>query len=223
MSFDALIVDHNPVSRNYLWQATLADPNFQTVKAVSSLHYAMVSLQSGYKTDVLLISSALDTAEISEFIPEARKTAVGKEAAYVIVLKIKDQETENIATSLVDGTDGLLFEPYSVASLRAVAAIAAKVKAKHEEERTKVALKMVVKDLIPKFDQYAEQTRKKSEATQAKKELLKISHGLKKIGGNHIDAWVEIAAEAFENAPPRPPKEGYKGASERVKAKFKKG
>lgn len=223
MALDALIVDPNPVSRGYLWQATLAEANFRHVQAVSHLMDALVRLQSGYKFDVLLITSALELTEIKNFIPQFRQTANGKEAAYVLVVKLQDQGAENVAASLVDGTDGFLLEPYSVNSLRQVAAIAHRVKAEHEKERVRVAVQMVLVELMPKLDALAEAKRTKQDITAKDKDFKKAANGLRRVVGPYVEAYAEAAAEMFQKASPRAVRTsaGYKGASQRVREKFK--
>src|SRR5262249_32914468 len=94
MFFDALIIDPNPTSRGYLWQATLSEPNFRRVKALAGIEEALTHLQNGNRYDVLLITSEMSSETIRNFVPNAKQTDAGKEAAYVVVLKKKDQESE---------------------------------------------------------------------------------------------------------------------------------
>lgn len=217
MLFDALIVDPNPFSRGNLWQATLYEPNFRSVKAVSGLSEALAQLQNGNRFHVLLITSEFPSSDIKTFIPDAKRTDSGKEAAYVLVLKKKDQDAENVATSIVDGTDGLLLEPYSVHSLKQVAAIAARVKGEHERERARAAISLMLHDIIPKLDAYAEAKRKQQEPGSSYKDLKRLGAGLKKIVKEHQSAYAEVAHDVFQTASPRQTKSKYKGASKRVK------
>ncbi|MFN8388879.1 MAG: hypothetical protein U0136_01155 [Bdellovibrionota bacterium] len=217
MYFDALIVDPNPVSRGYLWQATLCEPNFRRVKAVSGLTEALNQLQKGNRYDVLLITSEVQSENIKEFVPQAKQIEGGREAAYVVVLKKKDQDSEKIALGIVDGTDGFLLEPFSVQSLKQVAAIAARVRGEHERQRAKAALSLMLFEIGPKLDAYAESRRTKSDAITPQKEFIRSAQALKRLVAGNEQVYAEVAAEIFEQAPPRVPKGKYKGASKRVR------
>ena len=56
MLFDAMIIDPNPSSRGFLWQATLANPRFHRVTAYSKFNAALKVLEDGAHYDGLLIS-----------------------------------------------------------------------------------------------------------------------------------------------------------------------
>lgn len=215
--FNALIVDPNAYSRANLWQVTLYDPNFNSVKAVSGLDDALEQLQIGFRFDVLLITSDLQTDQVRKFVPAAKQIDAGKEAAYIIVLKQTHQDAENVASSLIDGTDGFLLEPYSVDALRKVANIAARVKKKHESSRAKAAMTLLLKDVMPKLDAFAEAARKKKDAPTAEKEFRHIAASLQKLVKGHEDVYATVAGEIFQSAEPRPTKSKYKGASKRVR------
>jgi len=217
VKFNALIVDPNAYSRANLWQVTLYDPNFNSVKAVSSLEDATAQLQNGNRFDVLLVTSDLEPERVREFIPAAKQIDAGKEAAYVIVLKQNHQDAENVAASLVDGTDGFLLEPYSVDALRRVANIAARIKKQHEANRARAAMTLLFRDVVPKLDAYAEAARKKKDAPIAEKEFRHVAASLQKLIKGHEDVYLSLAEEFFEKASPRAAKSKYKGASKRVR------
>ena len=217
MLFDVLIVDPNPNSRSYLWQATLAQANFRSVKAVAELNEALEQLNSGIHYDVLLITSALSSVNINQFVPAAKKTEAGKEAAYVVVLQRRHQNSENVATGIVDGTDGFLLEPFSVHSMKQVAAIAARVRGEHEAARMKTAISIMLEESMEALNVYAECIRKQSDAAAALKDFKRASKGLRKIAKDNFNVYVDLAAESFAHSLPRPPKQRYSGVSNRVR------
>jgi response regulator RpfG family c-di-GMP phosphodiesterase len=220
MSLQALIIDPNPTSRGYLWQATLAEVNFQRVKAYSKFDTALNYLQEGAKYDVLLITSQFPKDEIARFVEQAKLSEGGKEAAYVVVLKAAHQNTENIATSMMEGVDGFLFEPFSVQSLRQVAAIAARVKSEFEKQRRRAAISLYVIDVMKALDDYALALFSDTDVVAKNKLFLKSVLPFRKMGPEDLAVYYDVVGEIFEKARPRPPI-SYKGASLRVRQKAK--
>ena len=218
--FDAMIIDPDPTSRGYLWQATLAEVSFHKVKAFSKPDTAVAHLAQGAKFDVMLITSGFGRDDIINFIREAKQTEGGKEAAYIWVLKTVHQTTDNIAFGLIDGTDGFLLEPFSVDSLQQVAAIAARVRKEYDRQRKKVALTLVVKEIMNALDEYALARVTKKGIAAATHEFKKASEVLRKLEQDDLEIYHEVACEMFEKGIPRPPI-AYRGASTRVKQKMK--
>ena len=218
--FDAMIIDPDPTSRGYLWQATLAEVSFHKVKAFSKTDTAIAHLAQGAKFDVVLITSGFIRDDIINFIHEAKQTDGGKEAAYIWVLKTVHQTTDNIAFGLIDGTDGFLLEPFSVDSLQQVAAIAARVRKEYDRQRKKVALTLVVKEIMSALDEFALSKVTKKSVAAAAHEFKKATEVLRKLEVDDIEIYHELACEMFEKGVPRPPV-AYRGASTRVKQKMK--
>ncbi len=222
MFLRALIIDANPVSRAYLWQATLAGVYFNRVKAYSHTADALRHLQSGYAYDVVLITSTIDREEVRNFISSAKLSEGGKEAAYVMVLKANHQDAENIAFSMMEGTDGFLMEPFSVDSLRQVAAIAARVKGEYERARQRAAIALIVGEIMKSLDDLANAKILGDDTSQQKKKLVASTRALKKLkSGNDLQLYYDLAPEMFEAGKPRPSL-GYGGASKRVRERARK-
>lgn len=217
---DALIIDSNPLSRGFLWQATLAESHFRQVKAVSTLTVALTQLDDRV-FDVILIPSNAPIDEVKQFVTDAKQKNGGKEAAYIVVLKVPDQTTEKIAAGIMDGTDGFLFEPFSVDSLKQVAAVASRIKGEHERRRKEAAMKLVIGDLIKALDEYSAAVSNDKGAFQNSRErkaFHKASATLKKFRGNDVGIYLDLAPPMFEAAPPRI--KFYKGASRRLQKKL---
>lgn len=217
---DALIIDSNPLSRGFLWQATLAESHFRKVKAVGNLPAAIAQLNDN-RFDVILIPSTIAVDEAKQFVSDARHTEGGKESAFVVVLKLPDQTTEKIATGIMDGTDGFLFEPYSVESLKRVASVASKVKGEHERRRKEAATRLLIADIIEKLDTYSSAVQADKGAmshSRERKEFLKAAATLKKFKQIDLGIYYEVAPGMFEAALPK--LIIYRGASKRLKKKL---
>ena len=221
MQLSALIVDFNPMSRSFLWQVTVEGVYFRRVKAYSHTKDALEHLRSGVKYDVLLITSQIPQEETKGFIAKAKESEGGKEAAYIVVVKIPDQTTENVASGMLGGTDGFLFEPFSIESLKQVAEIAERVRKKFEDERQKAAFQLIASDVMRCLDELAVATITNENLLAAKKQMQQSARSIKKMTSEQYALYVDIMSSVFENARPRAPI-GYKGASQRVRDKARK-
>lgn len=221
MQLSALIVDFNPMSRSFLWQVTVEGVYFRRVKAYSHTQDALEHLRSGVKYDVLLITSQIPQEETKSFIQKAKESEGGKEAAYIVVVKMPDQTTENVASGMLGGTDGFLFEPFSVESLKQVATIAERVRKKFEDERQRAAYRLIATDVMRSLDEFAVATITNENIPGARKQMQQSVRSIKKMTSEQYGMYVDIMSSVFETARPRAPL-GYKGASQRVRDKARK-
>lgn len=221
MQLSALIIDFNPTSRSFLWQVTVEGVYFRRVKAYSHTKDAYEHLRSGARYDVVLITSQIPQAETKSFITRAKETDGGREAAYIMVVKIPDQTTENIATNMIGGTDGFLLEPFSVESLKQVAAIAEGVRKKFEAERQRAAFQLIASGIIKALDEFSTATITNENVGAARKSFQAATRPLKKMERDQFHLFIDILTEACEDARPRAPL-GYKGASQRVRERARK-
>lgn len=219
MLFDALIVDSDLCSRGYLWQATLAEPHFRRVTAVRALDDALLLLTEGYVFHVLLISHTLERNRINSFVQSAKQTSGGKEAAYVLVLRDSEQTTDNIAFSIMEGSDGFLILPFSVHSLREVAAIAARVKHQHELKKKRAAIQLIVMDLIQALESLAFAKLCHKGEKNCRLRFSKVTASLQKLKEEDLPLYFEVATDLFSTAAPRPLID-YHGISKRVRERL---
>ena len=171
---------------------------------------------------MVLITSTIDRDEMRSFITASKISEGGKEAAYVMVLKANHQDAENIAFSMMEGTDGFLMEPFSVDSLRQVAMIAARVKGEFERARQRAAIALIVGDIMKSLDDLANAKILGDDTVQQRKKLVTSTRALKKLkSGNDLQLYYDLAPEMFEAGTPRPSL-GYGGASKRVRERARK-
>lgn len=199
----ALIVDPNPTTRNYLWQAILATTDFHTVKSATSTKNTIELLTAGKKFDVIILSSQFEQQIIKNFIAEAKKIGSGCQCAFITVVKQSNDRSNNIASGMIDGSDGFLIEPFSTTSLKQVAEIANRVRKEGQEARVRTGLNMMFSEIIPVVDRYAETKRQGGDTKAIKKELTGLSERLKTIGKSYFKQMIDAAIDGFSAAAPR--------------------
>jgi CheY-like chemotaxis protein len=195
----------------------MSEEFFTRVKAVRKLSDALEQLRNGIEYDVLLVSASFAGEAAANFVADARQSDGGKDAAYISVLPSHRIEKEDIAFSIMDGSDGFLFSPFSVSSLREVARVAEKVKREKEKERYRAAITLLLDAVMQNLDMLALAKFLEKEDTNYKKGLDKAIAPIRKLDASFMPIYFELLAEILpEQAEPRPELD-YEGPSQRVR------
>lgn len=221
--YDGLLIDPDIQSRMRLKQATTAVTNFGKVNQVGNLREAAKTLGSVGRCDVIFISFKCEAEEAAAFVKTAKATPQGQDAAYILVLGGKNQESSTVAASVMSGFDGLLFEPYSVDNLLEITQIAARVRKERSRAREEAALKLLMTDIMNQLDLAAYLKQSGSESGRVIKKLRDTCAVLKTLSPESLELYKEISISMLENAPlPKKvfQRKQYSGASSRVKKKM---
>ena len=206
-----------------LKQATSPINEFGAVSPLGSFNEASAQLNSDRITDVIFISSRFPQEQLSPFISAAKATKGGQDAAYVIVTKSAGDGARAIAEIMMIGGDGMLCEPYSVDTLLEITLLSARVKKERSEQREKVAIGIIVKDIIAQLDLVACLRASGCEPGLSIKKLKDLSAMVHGMSPESQRLYIEVATQSFIDAP-LPPKalgvKKYGGVSSRIKKKM---
>ncbi len=221
--YDALLIDPDIGSRMRLKQATTAVTNFGKVTQVNGLREAGDKLKANEHCDVAFISFKCDFAEAGNFVKSAKSLPSAQDAAFILVLGGKGQDSSTVASSVMSGFDGCLFEPFSVDMLLEITEIAARVRKERSRAREEAALRLLITDLMNQIDLVAYLKQIKSESGRAIKKLRDTCAILKTLSPESFQLYQSLALDMLEQAPP--PKKifqrkQYSGASSRIKKKM---
>lgn len=224
VKYDALIIDPDLDRRMRLKSATTSVVQFSKVNLVGSLEDATGSFSSGRKCDIAFITSQFDQADITDFIKEAKDQEASQDAAFVLVLQTKDQESSTVASNVMIGADGFLFEPYSVDQLVEITELAAKVKAERSLNREEAAIKFLLNDIIQQIDMIAYLKSVGYDVGRGIRRFKQMCSVLGNLEGESLDLYYRLAVDTFEAAPfpKKLHQDNYKGASKRVKERMEK-
>lgn len=219
--FDAVIVDPEAASRMRLKQATASVVQFGKVQQVSDAGEAIGRLSTRERCDIVFVSYKIPNEDFKEIVKRGKANPAGQDAAYILVLPPKDQQSTTIASNMLSGADGMLFEPYSVDALVDIARVATNVRKERSDTREKAAIGVLVHDMIKQLDMVALALTHGTEAGITQKKFRDACNFLKTLSPETLPCYYEVARESFVNAIPAklPDKLQYKGASSRVKNK----
>lgn len=218
----AIIIDSEMQKKMMLKQATNSVNAFGNVMMCGSLEEGRHVINNGQLYDVIFVASRFDRNAISSFIKECKATKGAQDAAYILVLTSKSQDNSQVAANMMTGADGFLFEPYSVDQLEEITILSTKVKKERSVAREKVALKLVVDDIIKQFDKISYLRSKQIDSGAAEKKFKAMFEFFKTLSPEAIDYYYEIAIPAFEEAKIPVIELGvknYAGVSKRIKKK----
>lgn len=219
-----MIVGPDAESRLRLKQATATVVQFGEVTQVGSFDQAVAKFElSGESCDVTFISSAFPPAKIAEFVSKAKGIKGSRDAAFVLILKPKDQDSSKVAESVVYGVDGFLFEPYSVQGLVDITELSKKVKSERQQAREKSAFKLLLKDIGEQIDHVAGLLYCVIDPRKAMHKLREMCEMFKHLKPDSVDNFYDAAADTFQSARPATEAERnalYKGASKAMRRRM---
>lgn len=221
---DSLVIESDMPARNRLKQAAISIPEFGKMEFQSNTAEGLQRLTSGgMNYDVVFVSYRIASEEVVSFIKQGKEAKHAQDAAFILILENADQNSSVVASNMLVGADGLLFEPFSVDQLVEITRLAAKVKRERADAREKAALKVLVQDISTQIDLLSQLKKHGYDVGTTQKKLREVCAVLKTLDPNALNYYFETVVEHLENAPlPRPlaGKLAYGGVSSRVKKKM---
>jgi len=224
-SFDAIITDPDLDTRMRLKQACSSVHQFGKVFQAQSLKDASARIGEGMPIDVVFISYRFDQGEVTNFIRDAKALKAGQDTAYILVLRSKDQQSSTVATNVIAGFDGFLFEPYSVDQLVELTELAARVRRERSNEREAAALRFLLNDIMNQIDQIAYLKAAGFDMGPSMRKFKDMCSVLGTLSPESKVIYEILAVDLFEQAPlPKKifQRKIYGGASSRVKKRQEK-
>jgi DNA-binding NarL/FixJ family response regulator len=221
--FDAIIADTDMSTRMRLKQVCSSVVNFGKVYVTGSLQETTGKLKAEQSIDVIFLSHHFAQDQIAAFIKESKALPAGQDSAYILVLKNNEMQSSLIATSMMIGADGVLFEPYSVDQLVEITLLSAKVRKERAATREEAALKFLINDIMQQVDMIAYSKSCGYEIGAAFKHFKQVCSVLGTLEKESLSTYYRLVVDLFEAAPlPQAllQRKKYGGASSRVKKKM---
>lgn len=217
---DACVATPDNETRMRLKQAMIAITEFRDIQLFGALDRVLERLSGPERCDVIFVSGRYDLKDIEDFVKSAKETKRGRDAAYILVLGSGDQTSSGMASHVMVGADGLLFEPFSVDALQEITELAARVRKERRLVREKLALKFLVEDVIQYIDFVAVAKTYEVEHARSLRKLREVCEVFRTLSDEAMASYFELIVERFCNATLPDATErlnSYHGASVRVK------
>ena len=222
-SLDAVVVDPQPDCRMRLKNVIISVPEFRSVHIFDKLSTALEVLDGQeIGCDIIFLSERFGEEELAQFRKSAEETLQGACCAYVLLLEPQHQVATRLASSLQQGMDAVLFEPYSVDGVAEIVPVARQVQRERVKVQGKAAMLFLVRDCLYNINNIIECLKTDRNPVISLKRFQEVAAELKKLEGEALDNYFEVLMEECEKIPP-PPRTTipeYSGASTRVREKI---
>jgi len=193
-----LLVDKDIDSRMRLRHAVSTVQDFGDAIQVNNLEDARHRLDSEITNfDVVFLSYEFPREQLSKLIDDGKKLKGGSDAAYVMLFAGNEDRNKCIAEGLLAGTDGFLFEPFSIEQLVEVTKLAAKIKLQRAAARQMLALDFIIKDFVRLIDVYSRLTMMGCDVTKARARVQRMSDRVKSFEPEVQQAFLQSLIEMF--------------------------
>jgi hypothetical protein len=152
--YDILVVDPNRERRMRLKAATASVLSFGSVALCSEFKKGLEVLKDGDQRIIVFVGPESGEKSIRTFIDEAKQTSQGQDSAYLILLSGETGKA-GLTSSILDGCDGVLLEPFSVDSLVEVTTLAASTHRQRRRAREEAAIAHLVPSALNTLDAIA--------------------------------------------------------------------
>jgi hypothetical protein len=216
---EALIVDPDAKWRGTLRAAAQTLTTFSDIKQASSCREARRILDSRPDCDIVFFSFRVPEAEMNAFVQEARRRAGGDEVTFVSIVPQPTDGGGDAATLLLQGMNGILFEPYSVQAIQELSEVVLTTKKQRLIERRRAAMRLVINEITQLIDQRALMIKRSRPSDVPTARIKKLMVPVHSMPPEEQQTFFELVEEEFCAVPP-PQGISYAGVSERVRKKL---
>ena len=223
---DVIIVDPQPDCRMRMKQVATAISNFRNIKLFDKLSSALELLGNKEEScDIVFVAERFGEEKIAEFRKEAERTIHGISAAYVLLLDPRHQKANRMASSIQQGMDALLFEPYSTDGVNEIIPIACSVHQDRVKVQEKAAFMFLVKEALGLLDKVSSELVNDRSPVREWKNFKDVAKGFANIESDMLERYFEVLIMETQSSKPAPDRSSvamYEGASNRVRERMRR-
>lgn len=220
---NVLIVDPDLERRMRLKHAGTEIYDFGKISQCGGLRDAAAKISEDERVDLVFLSQEFDTSDLAAFIREAKSSSRASSAAFILVAKAAKQAAVHAASGLGADADGFLYEPYSVNALKAMIAIAEKVKLERDGAKKKAALGLLIRSVLDAIDEVAYNDACGRPSLLQRSRLKAAVSNLQGMQADCDDIYFSALFDVLDRMPPPrvvPKAQKYDGVSARVKQRL---
>ncbi len=217
-AFTSILADPNTDNRAIFKTAVRALPEFGEIYMAGKLDEVRQVIEQTRKPwDLVFVSYRIKPEDVSSFLGVFRDTPAASETAVIQIFKMGEASNTKVATTIAQGFNGILCEPFSGDGLKICAKQAVGLRLNGTKERIKIALAVI----IPVVARNAAKTGGKLETllTKEHKELTESCKVLRELAEYCGSTYDIIINEVFDDLK-KGVRDEYSGVSKRLKDKF---
>jgi DNA-binding NtrC family response regulator len=145
-----LVIEAESERRARCSQAARENNSFKRISAISNPREFSVRISQGQVYDVVFIGCSVRVEHINDVVRVAK--AHSEDCTCILVAGAHQQDALTLASTIMGGVDGFLYEPFSVDGLNQVAKIAQELKRVNNERRIKASIQLIIGEMLDTVD-----------------------------------------------------------------------
>lgn len=191
----AAVVDSDAAKRTRCIDAARGSGFFKRTIGMLAVQDLLCRYENGEFFDVVFLGSALPPKTITDTVNKLK--SLHEDTACIVALGARDGGADSIATGMLGGIDGFLSEPFSVELLSDIARIALQLKKQNEENRTRLAVTILINEASKYLDAASVSLFKGLAPGHSLRKLRGVSSKLENLSPAAKDLYYEVLEEIF--------------------------
>jgi len=188
-----LVIEADSEKRSRLSQAARANNCFKKISAVAQPRDFEARVGEGHVFDLVFIGCSVRPENIDEVIRVSKEHS--EDCACILLANGHEQDAISLASTMISGIDGFLYEPFSVEGLVQVAEVARELKRVNQERRIKATVELLVVDLLNSLDDVFIGRVAGRPTPNSSGMLVKLSETLQQLGPEALPVYFEELIE----------------------------
>lgn len=184
-----LVIEADSERRSRCSQAARENVAFKKVNAIANPRELEARINQGHVYDVVFIGCSVRLELINDVVRVAKGHS--EDCTCILVAASQYQDAVTLASSIMGGVDGFLYEPFSVDGLNQVARIAQELKRVNHERRMKASIKLIVGEMLDLVDEMSFGKSSGREKTKSSGALDRLIAMLKESGPEALSFYYE--------------------------------
>lgn len=194
---DALVIEPKSEFRESIRNALQFENNVRRLHYSETLEQGLKCLSQNERLDVIFLSHRFRQPTLCTFLEMAKKTAAGRDAAYIQTVPKSSLESAAISSILPDGIDGFLSEPFSISSTQETINLALSNKKAVLEKKSKNLISVILKDLAQDIDHLAHVRSQGTQLVSFSRTVKDACRILRNLTGTNLVQYGELLADIF--------------------------
>lgn len=188
-----LIIEADLEKRSRCTQAARVNNIFRKIQAIAHPRDFEARVGEGQAFDVIFIGGGISSETIIDLVRIAKERS--EDCACIRISSGHEQDATALASTMVCGIDGFLYEPFSVDGLAQVAEVAQELKRVNQERRIKATIKLIVVEILNTVDDVSVGRSAGRPTPNSSATLARLSDAISRLGPEALPFYYEELIE----------------------------